>query len=143
MKHKQGVRVRLAGEVRPCLLWENHFFSLEGSRAKESFSITSVSVAIDRSWRRGRYTNPRWMREIPQIGKQDTIMSRYDFLVDKMPDDPSDGMSRFEKRLASYHKKLAGARARKQRQRDILHCRQESSSSSSRSSSDSSSDSSC
>ena len=124
MKHKQGVRVRLAGEARPCLLWENHFFSLEGSRAKESFSITSESVAItDRSWRRGRYTNPRWMREIPQIGKQDTIMSRYDFLVDKMPDDPSDGMSRFEKRLASYHKKLAGARARKQRQRDILHCR--------------------
>ena len=51
------------------------------------------------------------------FGKQDNIMSRYDALVDTIPD-PCAGTSRFEKRLTSCHKKLAGARARKQWQRD-------------------------
>ena len=72
-----------------------------------------------------------------RIGKQNSTMSRYDFLVDKTPDNPNAGVRFFEKRLPQ---EACGGSARNQWQRDKPAC-PPSASSSSRSGGDSSSDS--
>ena len=145
IKKTYCVQVKLAGTSRvPFLLWKNLGFSDLDPAGAETFSLAVKSEKIakeSREWRRGFYTSARWMRSFPKKGDRDSMLLREDaFKVFGAPPDV-DQASRFEKKVARYHEKLATWKRSRERKQRHFRARFRAASSSSSSSDDSSADS--
>ena len=135
------MQAEYVGGSRQFVRWTNRVFSFDGpSQQSRQFTLTVTKYIItDRDWRRGRYTNPRWNRALPQRGEKNAVVARFEDLGKQVQDD-SEHVSAFESKLPRYHRHLTNARARKSRKRKVVEELKAptSSSSSSSSSSDSS-----
>lgn len=123
------------GPKKDQLHWRNKRFSDLSAGETVTFAFSQEPI-LDRTWRKGFFSNPRWKRSFPTKNSQSAILERHSLLqvhdIEPMKEDA------LSQRLGKYQRALQVKRARGARQRRVLSKLAQDSDSSSSSSSETS-----